>query len=85
MNRILFPLLAIATVALAFFSFIAVSVVGLIGIGLFGMVRAVSRLTGGQVSARSQEYAKAKATHGNENTAGINRVWNDGRGTIIDM
>ena len=60
MNRILFPLFAIVAVALAFFSFIAVSVVGLIGIGLFGLVRAVSQLTGREFFGRSHQSAKQK-------------------------
>lgn len=85
MNRILLPLFAIAAVALAFFSFLAVSVVGLIGIGLFGLVRAVSQLTGGEFFGRPQQFAKAEAPSKNENAGAINRVWNDGRGTIIDM
>jgi len=91
MNRILFPLLAIVTAALALFSFMALSVVGLIGVGLVGLFRSVDRLTGGRFSARVQQKADSNgsqgsnATRGKENSDGINHVWNDGRGPIIDM
>lgn len=84
MNRILLPILAIGMLALAFASFITVSLIALAGIGIYGLIRTPSQWMA-RFSGKNQPGNRAGTAQANDEASGINRIWNDGRGTIIDM
>lgn len=83
MNRLLLAVLAVAMAGFAFTSFVALSVIGLIGWATFAIVNGVRGLLPALQPVPQPAYARSCCR--TRRSDGINRVWDDGRGTIIDM
>lgn len=75
MNRLTLALTAIGLFVVASFGIALAIVVGAVTLSALVAARAVRALTAGRGAAEAD----------NAGQNGIRRVWNDGRGTIIDM
>lgn len=75
MNRFALALTAIGVLVVASFGIALALVVGAVTLSALVAARAVRALTPGRGAAEAE----------NASQNGIRRIWNDGRGTIIDM
>jgi hypothetical protein len=81
MKRILFAVFSIALAAFALASFAAVSMLAFAAIATLTLAGA----TRAMLQRPQSRPAYARAESGPRRDERIARVWNDGRGTIIDM
>ncbi|MAY62694.1 MAG: hypothetical protein CML29_10820 [Rhizobiales bacterium] len=79
MKRILFAVFSIALAAFALASFAAVSVIAFAALATLTLAGTARTML--QRPAPQPAYARTRPQHDER----ITRVWNDGRGTIIDM
>ena len=80
MKRILFAVLSIALAGFALASFAAVSVIA------FAAIASLTLWASAKTMLRSApQPAYVRTDRRNSQDERITRVWNDGRGTIIDM
>ncbi|TDH37786.1 hypothetical protein E2A64_01200 [Pseudohoeflea suaedae] len=81
MKRILFAVLSIALAGFALASFAAVSVIAFAAIASLTLWASAKAML--QRSAPQPAYVRTESRTPHDQR--ITRVWNDGRGTIIDM